>query len=97
MSQPLPDLAPLPRAQRRCLFVVSEFSDLAHAARKLHWSQADLKAMLSDIQDRLGVQHVQVADGRVQVSELLKTRIGQQRPPCRPPVSTLRPDSSQPK
>lgn len=75
MSPALPDLRSLPRVQWRCLRVVSEFGDIAHAARKLHWSQAVLKAMLSDLQASLGAQHVQLADEQVRVSETLKNCI----------------------
>lgn len=89
MSQsPLPDLGSLPRVQRRCLGIVSDVCDVAHAARKLHWSQGVLMAVLSDIQANLGAQHVQVADGRVQVSEALKQVMMHQRPTSRPPAVT---------
>jgi hypothetical protein len=91
MSKAPPDLSQLPAPQWRCLRVVSEFSDIAHAARKLHCSQAVLKAILSELQASLGGQHIHVLDGRVQISELLKVSIGgQQRPPCR---AALRPNN----
>lgn len=79
--QPLP---PLQRAQWRCLRVVSEFGDIAHAARKLHWSQAVLRLMLADLQAALGVQHVQVCADRVELSPALKQLMQGQQCPCQP-------------
>ncbi len=92
MSQAPPDLPQLPAAQWRCLRVVSEYSDVAHAARRLHWSQAALKAVLSDLQTSLGGQHIHVADERVHVSEALKSIIRQQIA-CRPPAAALGADA----
>lgn len=80
----LPPLPPLQRAQWRCLRVVSEFGDIAHAARKLHWSQAVLRSMLLDLQATLGVQHVQVCGDRVELSPALKPIIQNQQHPCQP-------------
>ncbi len=77
---PLPALL-LTRAQWRCLRVVSEVGDIAHAARKLHWSQAVLKAALAELHERVGAQHIALADERVQLSPTLKNLICQ-RPLC---------------
>jgi len=72
-EQALPCLPPLASAQWRCLRTVSEVGDLAHAARKLHWSQALLKSVLAELQATVGAQHVQLADGRVLLSPTLKS------------------------
>lgn len=79
-SPPLPDLL-LTSAQWRCLRVVSEVGDIAHAARKLHWSQAVLKAALAELHERVGAQHIALADERVQLSPAL-TNLIRQRPVC---------------
>jgi len=84
MNDALPALPPLPRAQWRCLRVVSEFGDIAHAARKLHWSQAFLRSMLLDLQAALGVQHVQICGDRVEVSQALKQALQHRQRPCQP-------------
>jgi len=75
------ELPQLPGVQRRCLHVVSEFPDLAHAARRLHWSQVTLKAVLSDLMASLGAQHIYVDGERVHLSETLKSVIEHPRPP----------------
>ena len=80
----LPLLQPLPRAQWRCLRVVSEFGDIAYAARKLHWSQAVLRSMLVDLQAALGVQHVEVCGDQVAVSPALKQVMQHRQCPCQP-------------
>lgn len=72
----------LTSAQWRCLRVVSEVSDIPHAARKLHCSQAVLKAALAELRERLGAQHIVVVDERVQLSPAL-TNLTRQRPLCR--------------
>ncbi|MEO6320180.1 MAG: LysR family transcriptional regulator [Polaromonas sp.] len=76
-SLPLPGLR-LTSAQWRCLRVLSEVGDIAHAARKLHWSQAVLKAALAELHERMGAQHIALADERVQLSPTLKNLICQQ-------------------
>ncbi len=45
--------------------MVSEVGDVAHAARKLHCSQALLKAALADLQACVGAQHLALRDERV--------------------------------
>lgn len=75
-APPLPGL-PWSSARRRCLRVVDEVGDLAHAARRLHCSQAALEAKLAELQSDLGKQHVQVVDGRVQLSAALQNLIRQ--------------------
>lgn len=89
MSQPpdgpRPQLSvqtPLSSAQWRCLRVVSEVGDVAHAARKLHCSQALLKAALADLQACVGAQHLALRDERVQLSEALQAWV-RQPAPCR--------------
>ena len=74
--------APLSSAQWRCLRVVSEVADVAHAARKLHWSQALLKATLADLQACVGAQHLALLDERVQLSQALQELV-RERPPFR--------------
>lgn len=90
------DLPQLSSVQRRCLRVVSEFSDLAHAARRLHWSQATLKEMLSDIMASLGAQHIHVDADRVHISETLKSVIEHPQPPRRPAKGALRSETTRP-
>lgn len=75
--------APLSSAQWRCLRVVSEVGDVAHAARKLHCSQALLKAALADLQACVGAQHLALRDERVQLSQALQEWI-RQPASCRP-------------
>ena len=65
-------LASLTPAQWRCLRVVSEVADVAHAARKLHCAQALLKAVLADLQAHLGGQHIAWAGESVQLSQMLQ-------------------------
>lgn len=88
-----PDLSTLPSNQWRCLRVVSVYSDIAHAARRLHWSQVALKAMLSDLTISLGFQHIHVESDQVHVSETLKSVIEHPRPPKMSGNSVLRPDA----
>ncbi|WP_029527790.1 hypothetical protein [Polaromonas glacialis] len=73
-------LPPLSSAQWRCLRVLSEVADIAHAARKLHWSQAVLMVALAELHERMGAQHIALADARVQFSPALKNLIFQQTP-----------------
>ena len=82
-SQPLPGLD-LTRTQWRCLRVVSEVRDIAHAARKLHWSQALLKSALVDLRACVGAQHIALSDQQVQLSPMLKHLIDE-RPLCGQP------------
>ena len=82
-SLPLPGLS-LTSAQWRCLRVVSEVGDIAHAARKLHWSQAVLKSALADLYACLGAQHIALSDKQVQLSPALKDLIDG-RPLCGQP------------
>lgn len=72
-------LASLSNAQWRCLRVVSEVGDVAHAARKLHCSQARLKEALADLQVCVGAQHLSLQDERVQLSSVLQDLV---RRPC---------------
>ena len=44
----------LPRQVRHCLAVLCEFNDVAHAARRLHCSQAQVLSRISELQQRLG-------------------------------------------
>lgn len=67
----------LTRTEWRCLRVVSEVGDIAHAARKLHWSQALLKAALAELQEHMDGQHIAQTDERVQLSPTLKKLICQ--------------------
>ena len=69
------DLSQLQAAQRRCLQGVIEVPDLAHAARKLHWSQAALKNVLSELQALLGHAHIGTVGARVGLSDALKEAI----------------------
>lgn len=86
MNGASPDLSQLSAAQWRCLRVLGEFSDLAHAARKLHWSQAVLSAVVLELQESLGTLHIQVLAGRVQISRPLNAGIAgfPRRTPLRP-------------
>ena len=75
--QRLPQAPLLPRplltnAQWRCLRVLSEVGDMAHAARKLHCAQAALKGVLVELQTCLGAQHITLSDARVQLSPALQ-------------------------
>lgn len=74
-------LATLPPAQWRCLRVVSEVADVAHAARKLHCAQALLKSALADLQAQLGAQHIALAGDSVQLSPELQDVL-RQHPLC---------------
>lgn len=69
------DLSQLHAAQRRCLGVLGEVPDLAHAARKLHWSQAALKTVLAELQVLLGQTHICTVGARVGLSDALKEAI----------------------
>lgn len=91
-SAPLPGLR-LTSAQWRCLRVLSEVGDIAHAARKLHWSQAVLKSALAELRARMGAQHIALANDRVQLSPTLKNLIGQQ-PLCGQPGALAGPPAS---
>ena len=66
------NLTQLPSAQRRCLRVLSEVPDMAHAARKLHWSQAELKTALVELQALLGQTHICTEGACVGLSDALK-------------------------
>lgn len=68
-------LAQLPSDQRRCLRIVSAVPDVAHAARKLHWSQAALNAVLAELQSLLGQAHIRLDAKQVGLSEELKKAI----------------------
>jgi hypothetical protein len=76
-------LPPLSSAQWRCLRVLSEVADIAHAARKLHWSQALFRATLAELQACVGTQHIAQLGERVQLSQALQDLLLPQ-PPCRP-------------
>ena len=84
-SLPLPGLA-LTSAQWRCLRVLSEVGDIAHAARKLHWSQAVLTSALAELRAHMGAQHIALSDKQVQLSPTLKDLIDE-RPLCGQPVA----------
>lgn len=90
------ELPQLPGVQRRCLCVLSEFPDLAHAARRLHCSQAVLRAKLADLMARLGARHIHVDGERVQLSETLKSAIKQQLRRCGPASEVSYPASTMP-
>lgn len=92
-SQPLPDFS-LSRTQWRCLRVISEVSDIAHAARKLHWSQALLRAALAELHGHVGAQHIVLSDERVQLSLTLKKLICQRHNGAQQDALTNRPDLS---
>lgn len=70
--RPLLVLPPLSSAQWRCLRVLGEVGDVAHAARKLHCSQAVLKDALAELQTCLDTQHLAVSDARVHLSPALQ-------------------------
>ena len=72
---------PLTSAQWRCLRVLSEVGDIAHAARKLHWSQAVLKSALAELRAQMGAQHIALSGKQVQLSPTLKNLIDE-RPLC---------------
>ena len=91
-----PELPQLSGVQWRCLRVVCEFPDLAHAARRLHCSQPTLKEMLSDLMARLGAQHIHVDAQRVHLSEALKNVIEYPQPLCRPTHESLGPGMARP-
>ena len=74
-------LEALTPAQWRCLRVVSEVADVAHAARKLHCAQALLKAPLANLQAHLGVQHIALVGEGVQLSQVLQDLL-RQHPLC---------------
>lgn len=58
--------------QRRCLEVVCQFTSVAHAARRLHWSQAALEAEVQDLAHRLGDDTIRLHEGKVMTAEVLK-------------------------
>ena len=62
-------------AKRRCLKVIIEFPDLAHASRRLHLSQMELMRALALLQDELGADQITLRDGRIQVAEALRQRL----------------------
>lgn len=72
MSAALFDSAYLSSTQRRCLRVVLEFPDLAHAARRLHCSQATLKVALVELETSLGQSHFRLEGVQVSMSDALK-------------------------
>ena len=84
-SLPLPGMA-LTSAQWRCLRVLSEVGDIAHAARKLHWSQAVLTSALAELRVHMGAQHIALSDKQVQLSPTLKDLIDE-RLLCGQPVA----------
>ena len=90
------DLPQLPGVQRRCLRVLSEFPDLAHGARRLHWSQAILREVISDLMARLGARHIHVDGDRVQMSETLKSVVEHQLRLCGPVNEGSCPASTRP-
>ena len=81
-------LPPLSKAQRRCLRILSQVDDVAHAARKLHWSQALFKTTLAELQNCVGTQHIALLDERVQLSQSLQDLLRQT--PCQPAKSPCR-------
>lgn len=68
-------LAQLPSDQRRCLRIVSAVPDVAHAARKLHWSKATTNAVLAELQSLLGQVHIRLDGKQVGLSEAIKKAI----------------------
>lgn len=69
------NLTQLTSDQQRCLRIVSAVPCVAHAARKLHWSQAGLKAVLDELQALLGQAHLWTDGARVDLSDALKKAI----------------------
>ena len=63
--------------QWRCLRVLSEVGDIAHAARRLHWSQVTVRAALAELNRRVGADHITLAGNRIQLSPSLKNLLGQ--------------------
>lgn len=70
-------LVSLSRTQRRCLRVLGEVSSVSHAARKLHWSQAQLRACIQEVQVCMGVQHIDLTANRVLLSASLQALLRQ--------------------
>jgi hypothetical protein len=74
-SEVLDDLhqgvASLSSRQRRCLEVVCKFTSVAHAARRLHWSQAALEAELLGLSEVLGDDVLRLQEGKVVTAEAL--------------------------
>lgn len=64
----------LSRQHRHCLAVLCEFNDVAHAARRLHCSQAQVLSRIRELQQLLGPDAVVFADGRVFVDPMVKDR-----------------------
>lgn len=62
-------------AKRRCLQVIIDYPDLAHASRRLHLSQAELMRVLALLQDELGPDQITLHDGRIEVAEALRQRL----------------------
>lgn len=86
----LPALATLTSMQWRCLRVVSEVADVAHAARKLHCSQALLRDALETLQACVGAQHLALVGQGVQLSPALHDLLRRHplcgaEKPCLPP------------
>lgn len=90
------DRSQLTRVQRRCLRVLNEFPDLAHAARRLHWSRATLREVLSDLVSSLGDRHIHVDGDGVHLSDTLKGAIAHQLRLCGPVNENPCPDSIMP-
>ena len=63
--------------QWRCLRVLSEVGDIAHAARRLHWSQVTVRAALAELNRRVGADHIKLAGNHVQLSPSLTNLLGQ--------------------
>ena len=69
------NLAKLTSDQRRCLRVVSEVPNCAHAARRLHWTQSALRSMLSELTSLFGSRHIDIAGAEVDMSVEFKASI----------------------
>lgn len=72
-------LGPQARGKWRCLQVLMAFEDLAHAARRLHLSQAALRELLLDLQQRLGAEHLRLEGERVALSAALRQALRTRR------------------
>lgn len=69
------DLVKLSSEQRRCLRILSKVPDVAHAARRLHWSQAALKSVLAELLSLLGQRHICISENRVELSVEMREAI----------------------
>lgn len=87
------DLPQLTDIQRRCLRVLSDFPDLAHASRRLHCSQATLRQVLLDVMARLGDRHMHVDGDSVHLLATLKSVMEQALGLCGEANEDLYPDS----